>query len=179
MDQERESSGFSGISQENLEAQLRASEERQRLLIEAVKDHAIFTLDPSGRITSWNEGARRLLGYRDDEALARISRWPSLRKTARLAGPGKNSTKRPPPAWPWTRTGRCEGRHPLLGERHYHRPARTGWRLAGLCQDFPRPHGTENPRGSLAGVGTTSAAPLCWRSHGHLVLEHVDQPAFS
>jgi PAS domain-containing protein len=38
---------------------LRASEERLRFLIDSVKDYAIFTLDTDGRITSWNEGARR------------------------------------------------------------------------------------------------------------------------
>ncbi|HEY8560141.1 MAG TPA: PAS domain S-box protein [Pyrinomonadaceae bacterium] len=42
---------------------LRESEERLRTVIESVHDYAIFTLDPEGRVTSWNEGARRLKGY--------------------------------------------------------------------------------------------------------------------
>jgi PAS domain S-box-containing protein len=42
---------------------LRDSEQRFRLLVEAVKDYAIYMLDPDGRITTWNIGAERLHGY--------------------------------------------------------------------------------------------------------------------
>jgi two-component system, cell cycle sensor histidine kinase and response regulator CckA len=45
------------------EERLRHSEERFRLLVEGVQDHAIFTLDESGRVTTWNIGAERMLGY--------------------------------------------------------------------------------------------------------------------
>jgi PAS domain S-box-containing protein len=48
---------------------LRQSEERFRLLVERVKDYAIFALDPEGRIVSWNEGAERIKGYRAEEIL--------------------------------------------------------------------------------------------------------------
>ncbi len=47
--------------------QLRSSEERFRLLVDGVEDYAIFMLDPEGRITSWNSGAERIVGYRADE----------------------------------------------------------------------------------------------------------------
>jgi PAS domain S-box-containing protein len=50
---------------------LRQSEERFRLLVEAVSDYAIFLLDPGGYIVSWNLGAERIKGYRADEALGR------------------------------------------------------------------------------------------------------------
>jgi PAS domain S-box-containing protein len=40
-----------------------------RLLLENVKDYAIFVIDPEGRVASWNPGAERLLGYRDDEII--------------------------------------------------------------------------------------------------------------
>ena len=50
---------------------LRRSEERFRLLVEGVKDYAIFMLDPDGRVTSWNEGAERIIGYREEEILGR------------------------------------------------------------------------------------------------------------
>jgi diguanylate cyclase (GGDEF)-like protein/PAS domain S-box-containing protein len=47
------------------EAALRESEERFRLLIEGVKDYAIFMLDTEGRATSWNAGVKRVLGYEE------------------------------------------------------------------------------------------------------------------
>jgi PAS domain S-box-containing protein len=45
------------------------SEERFRLLVESVKDYAIFMLDPQGVISSWNKGAERIKGYREEEIL--------------------------------------------------------------------------------------------------------------
>src|SRR3954449_10789180 len=54
-----------------LEALLRESEERHALLVEGVKDFALFSLDPQGRITWWGEGARRLAGYEEDETLGK------------------------------------------------------------------------------------------------------------
>ena len=45
---------------------LRRSEERFRLLVEGVADHAIFMLDPEGRVANWNLGAHRLIGYGDE-----------------------------------------------------------------------------------------------------------------
>lgn len=47
--------------------ELRISQERFRLLVEGTKDHAIFMLDPSGRVASWNPGAERITQYRSDE----------------------------------------------------------------------------------------------------------------
>ena len=38
-------------------------EGRYRLLVEAVTDYAIYMLDPSGIVTSWNPGAQRFKGY--------------------------------------------------------------------------------------------------------------------
>jgi PAS domain S-box-containing protein len=48
---------------------LRRSEERFRLLVEAVQDYAIFMLDPTGRIASWNSGAQRSKGYTSEEII--------------------------------------------------------------------------------------------------------------
>jgi PAS domain S-box-containing protein len=53
------------------EQALRESEERFRMLVEGVKDYAIFMLDPKGRVTSWNTGAEWLHGYRAKEILGR------------------------------------------------------------------------------------------------------------
>jgi PAS domain S-box-containing protein len=47
-----------------------------RMLIDGVKDYAIFMLDLSGRISSWNAGAERILGYRADEIVGQhVSRF--------------------------------------------------------------------------------------------------------
>jgi PAS domain S-box-containing protein len=51
------------------EKALRRSEERLRLLVSVVKDYAILMLDPEGRVTSWNEGAERIKGYRAEEII--------------------------------------------------------------------------------------------------------------
>lgn len=43
------------------------SEERFRLLVESVRDYAIFMLDPAGHVLTWNAGAERFKGYRAHE----------------------------------------------------------------------------------------------------------------
>jgi PAS domain S-box-containing protein len=44
-------------------------EERYRLIEENVRDYAIFTVDPQNRISSWNIGAERMMGFTPAEAL--------------------------------------------------------------------------------------------------------------
>ena len=51
------------------EQALHASEERFRLLVEGVKDYAIYMLDPEGQVVSWNEGAQAIKGYRAEEII--------------------------------------------------------------------------------------------------------------
>lgn len=41
------------------------------MLIEGVREYAIFQLDPQGHIVSWNAGAERMKGYSADEILGR------------------------------------------------------------------------------------------------------------
>jgi PAS domain S-box-containing protein len=48
---------------------LRESEERYRMLIDGIHDHAIFMMDPRGQILSWNAGAERIKGYKADEII--------------------------------------------------------------------------------------------------------------
>jgi PAS domain-containing protein len=43
---------------------LRESESSFKLLVSSVVDYAIFLLDPSGHIQSWNAGAQRIKGYK-------------------------------------------------------------------------------------------------------------------
>lgn len=51
------------------EQALARSRERYRLLVESAQEYAMFTMDEEGRIDSWNTGARRILGYEEDEIL--------------------------------------------------------------------------------------------------------------
>ena len=53
------------------ELDLRRSEERYRLMVEGVKDYAIFMLDTTGHILTWNEGAKRHKGYSRDEIIGK------------------------------------------------------------------------------------------------------------
>jgi PAS domain S-box-containing protein len=46
-----------------------AADRRYRVLAEALTDLAVCTLDPQGRIESWNPGAERLLGFSAAEAI--------------------------------------------------------------------------------------------------------------
>ncbi len=56
-------------AQRAAEDALRISEERFRLLVDAVEEYAIFMLDTTGTIVSWNAGAQRSKGYRADEII--------------------------------------------------------------------------------------------------------------
>ncbi len=53
------------------EEALRQSEERFRLLIDSVKEYAIFMLDANGRVATWNAGAERIKGWRADEIVGK------------------------------------------------------------------------------------------------------------
>jgi PAS domain S-box-containing protein len=54
-----------------VEQALREGEQRTRLIIDAVKDCAIYMLDPQGRIASWNRGAQSLNGYNAAEVIGK------------------------------------------------------------------------------------------------------------
>src|SRR5262245_45537487 len=53
------------------EEKVQRSEQQKRLLLDSIKDYAIFMLDREGRITSWNAGAERTKGYHADEVIGR------------------------------------------------------------------------------------------------------------
>lgn len=65
--------------------QLRESEERFRLLVEGVRDYAIFMLTPAGEIRTWNAGAERMKGYRAEEIIGQHFRvfYPTTLQEAR------------------------------------------------------------------------------------------------
>ena len=53
------------------EEEMRLSEERFRLIVQTVRDYAIFMLDPTGHIATWNAGAERIKGYHADEIIGK------------------------------------------------------------------------------------------------------------
>ena len=48
------------------ERDLFESERNFRLLVEGVADYALYMLDPTGVVTSWNIGGQRIKGYSPD-----------------------------------------------------------------------------------------------------------------
>jgi PAS domain-containing protein len=100
------------------------------LLVQGVTDYAIYMLDPEGRVSTWNAGARRLKGYDEAEIIGRhFSRFFNRGgQGAGLAGGGSRDGA-PCRTLRGRRLAHPQGRHALLGERR-HRPAarrnRTG-----------------------------------------------------
>lgn len=50
---------------------LKETEEGFRLLVEGVRDYAIYMLDPDGFVTTWNTGAQRIKGYTAEEIIGK------------------------------------------------------------------------------------------------------------
>jgi len=58
------------ITERKLTELARKQERKQfESMVDAVEEYAIFTLDPAGRVRSWNHGAERIKGYDADEAI--------------------------------------------------------------------------------------------------------------
>jgi PAS domain S-box-containing protein len=71
MPKQRPGDDETDVTRDGAEARALAAEQRFELVVSSIKDYAIFTLDPSGRITSWNRGARLIKGYSADEVIGK------------------------------------------------------------------------------------------------------------
>jgi hypothetical protein len=108
--------------------------ELYRLLVENVTDYAIVMLDPAGRVSGWNEGAERILGYREADALGVHSSVFYLPEDA-LAGK---------PQWDLA-TALRQGRHEAIGWR-VRRDGTRLWASVVLTA-------VTDERGVLVGIG--------------------------
>jgi PAS domain S-box-containing protein len=57
------------VKREHVLEKLRETEESFRLLVEGIRDCAIYRLDPNGFVTTWNTGAQRIKGYTAEEII--------------------------------------------------------------------------------------------------------------
>lgn len=58
-------------AREESESRSAASDERLRLLTEAIKDYGLFMLDRHGAVTTWNAGCAHLLQYTEEEIIGK------------------------------------------------------------------------------------------------------------
>jgi PAS domain S-box-containing protein len=75
-DKDRIQVGYSCLLRDRTQKKLefydvRKSEERYRLMVDSVKDYAIFMLDSKGYIMSWNDGAKKTKGYSANEIIGK------------------------------------------------------------------------------------------------------------
>jgi PAS domain-containing protein len=75
---------------EAIASSLKDSEEQYRLIVDGVKDYAIFMLDPNGRIVSWNTGAERIKDTQPQKFSVGTSQFFFLQKTLSATNRSKN-----------------------------------------------------------------------------------------
>src|SRR5688572_16280005 len=57
--------------EQNYLKRIKESEERFRMVVEGVKDYAIYMIDSKGYVLNWNEGAERIKGYTREEIIGK------------------------------------------------------------------------------------------------------------
>ena len=130
------------------EETLRQNEERFRLLVDGVKDHAIFTLDRDGRVVSWNTGAQSIYGYTSADVIGKhighfctpedIARDAPGRALERARADGRFESE----GWRVRKDGT-----PILGRCAPDRALRQRGPAARLREDHARPDGAPAARG--------------------------------
>jgi len=83
-------------------------EGRYRQLVEAVTDYAIYMLDATGVVTSWNPGAQRFKGYTAAEIIGQHFSRFYTEEDARQGCRNARSKPRPARASSKTRAGACD-----------------------------------------------------------------------
>ncbi|HWY37633.1 MAG TPA: PAS domain S-box protein [Bacteroidia bacterium] len=68
--------GYLGVNRDvtemrKIEEELHESEKRYHLLVNEVEDYAIITLDLRGNIITWNKGAEKIKGYKEEEVIGK------------------------------------------------------------------------------------------------------------
>src|SRR5713101_7047413 len=128
---------------------LRQSEERFRLLVEAVQDYAIFILDPDGHVVSWNNGAQRIKGYQAAEIIGK--HFSCFYPPADLQN-GK-------PRWELEVASK-EGRFEVLGQCNHHRHSRRCRQTDRVWESHAGFHGANaGTRRSTTGNHRTKGGP--------------------
>jgi PAS domain S-box-containing protein len=120
LDENGEPIGFAKVTRDITERQqahwsLLENERRYRRLVESVVDYAIFQLDPTGHVSTWNTGAERIKGYSREEIVGQhFSRFYT--DEDRKAGLPQRASRQ---HWPLRGGGtpRAQGRHAVLGLR--------------------------------------------------------------
>jgi two-component system CheB/CheR fusion protein len=108
---------------------LRQSEERLRMMVESAVEYAIFSLDLERRVTSWNRGAERLLGYSEQEMVGQSGDIVFTAEDRARKEPEKEA-----------RTARREGR--AADEREHVRKDGSRFSASGILM-LMRNHGGE------------------------------------
>jgi PAS domain S-box-containing protein len=73
------------------EIAVKAGEERVRLILENAREYAIISMDLERRVTSWSEGAVRLLGYSEEEVLGRVADLVFVPEDFEAGAPGREA----------------------------------------------------------------------------------------
>ena len=138
-------------------------EGRYRLLVEAITDYAIYMLDPTGIVSSWNPGAERFKGYEAEEIIGQhFSRFYT--EEDRAGRPAGARRWRPPRTRRPVRERRAGGSArtaPASGRTSVIDPIRDADRRAGrLRQDHPRPDRAQARRRRAAAAARSSSG--CW-----------------
>lgn len=59
------------VLRKRVERKLKFTQNHFQMMVEGVKDYAIFFMNDAGQVLYWNKGARHLIGYRDEEVIGK------------------------------------------------------------------------------------------------------------